>query len=194
MPLPSFPTLHPKPVTLPVFVSFLQHQATTPHPQTFLYRPSTPRPSRDHHLRFAILDTKEVSLHRCPLRCIIQLHHHLAGCRHRRCDRSLPSHPGAAITVLLSPRAGGPIASKTSANHGGISRGTGAQRLDRAAHPPHRERGASPSLPSDEVSTAHSHQQQQSCGGATAFLVMAWSFSRPCFFVSRFVLALPAHT
>lgn len=103
LPLPSFPTLHPK------TGDFARSRLLSPNTErptciaTFLHPfPTAPSPSK-HRLSAIPPSTRlhEVSIGRCPLtRCTVHhppstASHFLARCRHRRRDRALPSPSGA---------------------------------------------------------------------------------------------------
>jgi hypothetical protein len=194
LPLPSFPTLHPKP-TSPVLVLFPQIIERPKHIAHFLNRFSTP-PSPAKHRLVGIPPSPrlhEVSLGYCPLTCIV----------HRT---SIPhSLPAVVIADAIkpcpqrlrrwprSPQGRVPIALLTRPGQAGISRTGASKRRPGCASPPHTGSGE----PGDEVSTAHSPQHQENCVIAAALFSMAASLQQlyfyPWIFIFLFWAAPGAH-
>lgn len=160
LPLPSFPTLHPKPVTLPTLVFFPQHRATEPlahflHPFSYpaIFPENIVFAASRHPTRLHEVSTGSLSPHSLP-----RPRHAIP-----RPLSSSPTRPSPDLTFWnrchdARGRLGleGPIAIQPGVRSAGITCIAASQGRQGCAFTPHRERG-----PSHEVSTAHSHRHQQ---------------------------------
>ena len=165
LPLPSFPTLHPKPVTSPTLVLFPKHRATEPHRKLFAttFHP-TNFPAKHPPVGIPPSTTfHEVSLSYCPLTCSIVLHtaHHFSPAVVIACAIGLCLHTlvrghdlrgRLGLALKLPPKSApdmpGGLASRSL-------RQTGLR-----IRTPHRERGAWQEIGTEQRSAALSHQQE----------------------------------
>jgi hypothetical protein len=147
LPLPSFPTLHPKPVTSPVLVFFPQIIERPNHIAHFLNRFST-APSPAKHRLVGIPPSPrlhEVSPGYCPLTCVVHRtsipHHSWPPCRHRRRDRALPTTATTVASVASGTAPNCPPHQARASGHLAY-RSVQTPPTGLRKSTPHRERGA----------------------------------------------------